>query len=137
MRLANIIRAVRFEPWAITPAGHAAVTDLVQRAASGQMKAEDDFLSQFIVARPEMSMASDGTATIHIFGTLLNKSTPIERTCGNTDYSQIRQEIDLAKSQGATEIVFAVDSPGGMVSGVRETAQAIRDFVLGRSSFLE
>lgn len=126
MRLANIIRAVRFEPWAITPAGHATLSAIVQRAAAGGLRADDNLLSQLIVTRPAMTIDENGTATIQIFGTLLSKSTAIEQTCGNTDYMQIRQEIGMAKAQGAERIVFAVDSPGGMVAGVRETAQAIR-----------
>lgn len=127
MRLQAILSAVRFEPWAITPSGYNAVAEILQRAITGQIKAEDSILDQLVNRRPEMSIDGNGNATVHVFGTLLAKSTAIERTCGNTDYAQIRQEITAAKSMGATSITLAIDSPGGMVQGVRATADAIRD----------
>ncbi len=137
MRLTNIIQAVRFEPWLITPAAHATIADVVMRAASGQMRLEDDFLAQIVNQRPPMSLGMDGTATIHIMGPLLSKSTPIERSCGITDYSQIQAEIMEAKAQGAKSIIFAMDSPGGMVLGCQETAAAIRDCGLPTAAVVE
>jgi len=125
MRLANIIRAVRFEPWCITPSAYAVIAQLVANASTGKLRADDGEFDDFMNTRPEMVIDPNGNATIHVFGTLLAKSTPIERTCGNTDYAQIRADLARAKSAGATSATLVIDSPGGMVQGVRETAAAI------------
>lgn len=137
MRLTNILHAVRFEPWAILPTAHATISEIVLRAASGQMQTAELSADAFVNQRPEMSIDENGTATIAIVGPLLSKSTLIERTCGITDYSQIRAEMSMAKEMGAQRIIFKMDSPGGMVLGCQETASDIRNIGLPTSTMVE
>jgi ClpP class serine protease len=117
---------MRFEPWAISAAGYAAAAEVVARASNGGLKAMEIEVESFVNQRPPMSIAS-GVATIHVLGTLLSKSTPIERSCGITDYAQIREELSTAiASPDCKSINLVIDSPGGMVQGCTETGSAIR-----------
>lgn len=127
MRFQRIYEAVHFRPWFISAAGFASVASLLERAESGGIPEQvgESWLSDFIRERPPMEMDGNGIAKIHIFGVVGLHLTGIEKTCGNTDYSDIKREISEALGLGAQGILFIVDSPGGMVTGCHECAEAI------------
>lgn len=80
-------------------------------------------------APPRSRMAvANGVATIPISGVLMKSVPKIFRWFGidATSYQEIQD--DLAKANGdagVTSILLAIDSPGGQVAGVKETADAI------------
>jgi signal peptide peptidase SppA len=79
-------------------------------------------------ARSRMSVA-DGVATIPITGVLMKSVPKIFSYFGidATSYAQIVQDVAQANADPqVTSIMLAVDSPGGQVSGVAETGEAIK-----------
>lgn len=68
----------------------------------------------------------DGVAVIEVEGTLVNKGSWIGMDCGETSYEGLRTQIERARRESSVRAaVFEVDSPGGQVSGVFETAAAM------------
>lgn len=67
-----------------------------------------------------------GVAVIEIEGTLVHKGSWIGMDCGETSYEGLRTQIERARRDASAKgVVFEVDSPGGSVAGVFETAEAI------------
>lgn len=127
MRFQRIHEAVHFRPWFISAAGFASVASLLERAEAGGIPENigESWLSDFIRERPSMEMDGNGIAKIHIFGVVGQHLTGIEKTCGNTDFNDIKREIGEALGLGAQGILFIIDSPGGMVTGCHECAEVI------------
>lgn len=120
MRFARILDAVYSQPWNITPQGWLAVHRLVQ----SRMFADPSNLSisDFVNPRPDMEIDSNGIAHIHVTGVLGQHLTNIERSCGNTGYEQIAQELDNSLGQGAAGVLLYINSPGGAAAGNTEIA---------------
>ena len=75
---------------------------------------------------PQMEMRDDGVAIVPVSGVLSVGVTPFEKWAfGLTDYRDIRADVDEAVMQGAKLIVFEMNSPGGSVAGLHETAEFI------------
>lgn len=74
------------------------------------------------------AVLADGVATIPITGVLMKSVPKIFRYFGveATSYSEIQADLAAANADPkVTSIRLAIDSPGGQVSGVKETADAI------------
>jgi signal peptide peptidase SppA len=68
----------------------------------------------------------DGVAVIEVEGTLVHKGSWIGMDCGETSYEGIRTQVERARRDTSVKgVVLEVDSPGGAVAGVFETAEAI------------
>jgi len=79
-----------------------------------------------------------GFAFIHIYGALLNDASPLDLGMGNTDYQEIIEDIEEAESNDAIHtVIFCVDSPGGMVSGMLEAANAINSMSKKSVGYIE
>jgi len=69
----------------------------------------------------------DGVAIIPIEGTLVQKGGWVGSSSGETSYQGLQTQIARAKRPDIKGAVFEVDSFGGMVNGVFETATAVRE----------
>lgn len=68
----------------------------------------------------------DGVAVIEVEGTLVHKGSWIGMDCGETSYEGLRTQIERARRDTAVKAaVVEIDSPGGAVSGLFETADAL------------
>ena len=123
MRFANIHNALYRRPWNLTPDGWLSMHEVFQSRLLAEAGNLD--ISTFVNQRLEMEVDGNGIAHIHISGTLGRRLSPIERSCGNTAYEQIEQELSDALSKDARGILLHVNSPGGMSTGNVETAQAV------------
>lgn len=123
MRFQRVIEQVYFRPWFITAEGHAAVRRVVE-AAMVRANGEPD-LSALMNPREEMEILPNGVAKIHVCGVLGKGLSPIEKSCGNTDYEQITDELEQAVEEGARGIFLEISSPGGTVAGNAEIAEAV------------
>jgi len=124
MRFAQIINAIYRAPWHITTDGWLSLHEVIQSRIFSEVGAELD-LSDFVNPRPDAQIDENGIAHIHILGTLGRHLTPIEKSCGNTGYEQIDEEIAQAQRDGARGYLFHINSPGGMACGNIETAERI------------
>lgn len=76
---------------------------------------------------PRLLEVSDGIATISIKGPLVNSDSPWLQYCGVTGYPEIRDALLAAANDGSVQqILLDIDSGGGAVSGVDDTAKLIR-----------
>ena len=76
---------------------------------------------------PRLLEVADGIATIAIKGSLNNDSGFWNEFCGMTGYPEIRDALIGAFQDASVEhIVLDIDSGGGAVSGVEDTAKLIR-----------
>lgn len=123
MRFQRIIEQVYHRPWFITSEGHASVRRVVEAALVRSNGGLD--LSAMMNPREEMELLPNGIAKIHVCGVLGKGLAPIEKSCGNTDYEEITDEIEEAVEMGARGIFLEISSPGGTVVGNAEIAELI------------
>jgi len=82
-------------------------------------------MADFVVTRKETAIDEEGIATIDIRGALIDDAPAIHGKIGNTDYREVRKDIEQVQADGAKAILFNVSSPGGTVAGAEETAKMI------------
>lgn len=138
MRLAHITNALYRQPWNLTSDGWLALHELYQ---SHLMLAKEGpqglKLSDLVNPRPDATIDDNGIAHIHIVGTLGKHLSAIERSCGNTGYEQIEEEIEIAMGDHARGFLFHVNSPGGMAAGNVETANLISTIPVPKAAWVD
>jgi ClpP class serine protease len=135
MRLAQITNALYRQPWNLTSGGWLALHEIVQSrlfANAGNLK-----LNDFVNPRPDATIDDNGIAHIHVTGTLGRHLSQIERSCGNTGYEQIEEEIGIALSDKARGFLFHLNSPGGMAAGNVETAAVISAIPVPKAAWVD
>ena len=108
------------------PTAYETIVDLVTRASEMKSESMDDIFDGMFEQREKMTI-ENGVAKIHVFGTLLQKASKLEKTCGNTDYADIKNDVDAAVAMGAQAIFLHIDSPGGIAAGMKPCAMHIRN----------
>lgn len=79
------------------------------------------------VEGPRLLSMDDGLATITIKGSLVNSDSPYLRYFGVTGYGEIREALMAAATDPEVkQILLDIDSGGGAVSGVDDTAKLVR-----------
>jgi ClpP class serine protease len=134
-KLLRTIEKVTLKPWVITPAGYAAVKQLIDSKLAG---------AQVDVSRQDFQGAETGytidrksIAQITVSGTLGQRLTWLEKFCGGCDYLDIAATVQEAIDDGADGILFVFDSPGGMAIGCDECAQVIADLPVPTVGFTD
>ena len=95
---------------------------LAERTASGQFDDDEDDEDS-----PRLLSVEDGIATVSIKGPLVNSDSPWLQYFGVTGYPEIRAAmLAAAEDPEVTQILLDIDSGGGAVSGVDDTAKLIR-----------
>jgi signal peptide peptidase SppA len=142
MRYLHLFDAIYRRPWYITSAGwltiHTVFTAHTHRrglAFAAQESGKEVLdradreglrLSDFINARPAMSIDRDGIATIDILGPVARGMSNIERACGATGFEELADDLKAAFCS-ARGILLRGDTPGGTVNGTPEVAQMIAE----------
>ena len=128
MRLQHIIEQVYYQPWFITPEGHASVVRLLENKLFSAASEDDteDLMGMIVRKRETSYIDGDGIGHIQMLGVLGNKLSQIEETCGNTDYKRVISEISAMQSSGVKGIMLDIDSPGGTVQGNEELVDAVQ-----------
>ena len=129
VRYRNIVRAISSMPWAILPETLAAITELVAiRAAGGRFSAEE--IEERISAGPgprQPYQETNAVAVIPVTGVLMPRASLLSQMSGATSLQSVGAAIDAAAADSAiSAIVLEVDSPGGSVGLVPETAAKVR-----------
>lgn len=136
MRLQHVLEQVFHKPWLITPAGHATIATLIERKLTdnevdGMMKIRSADTSlrgpDFFSGDPLPGMTiTHGIAEIPVHGVIGQRMGQIEKSCGAVDVNDLVSELEQANADPTVRaILFNIDSPGGMVSGTAEAADAI------------
>jgi len=85
-----------------------------------------DMLSVYMTQRQPMTN-DDGIAEVHLHGPMLSDASPIDLAMGSTSYEEIREDIEAANMDDDVKaILLRVNTPGGTVSGIEETYEAIK-----------
>lgn len=135
MRLAHITNALYRQPWNLTADGWLALHQIVQsRLFSETVNLQ---MSDFINPRPDGEIDENGIAHIHVVGTLGKHLSQIERSCGNTGYEQIEEEVTIALGDKARGFLFHFNSPGGMAAGNIETASLVSKIPLPKAVWVD
>lgn len=130
MRFENIIEAVYFKPWSITPAGWDSVHSIVKPHIDGKpmhdIRAEED-VDFFGNPIEKMEVTPQGVAIIPVKGVLLQHASLLDKACGACSYDDI-----IANLRSAMEMMPRVHScllnmatPGGMCVGNQEACDFI------------
>lgn len=123
MRFARIQDAVYRQPWNITAGGWLSVHEVLQSRLASDYK--NGRFSDWVNERPEMEIDRNGIAHIHVQGVLGKGLTNIEKSCGNTGYEQITDDLAEAEERAARGVMLHVNSPGGHATGNIETATRV------------
>jgi len=127
LRLPNVVAAVRETPWAILPSKLEEICAVVSaHAAGGALPARHD---PYAARRDAMRQRTPGAvAVVPIYGSLVPRAGLMSDLSGATSAESIAQQVSAAAADPAiSAIVLDVDSPGGSVFGIPETAQAIAE----------
>lgn len=85
-----------------------------------------EYFKQFNRLREPMTIDENGVATIEVVGPLMSGAVPIEKLLGVSDYADIQADLmEAMENDDIKAVVISVDSGGGMVLGVPETADMV------------
>ena len=128
MRFLNVLRSLSYDPWLIEASAYAAIHGIVtSRLSTGGQLEDGSMLAEFVNPRREARMDhATGLGHIHVCGVLGKGFSAFEKSCGNTGYEDIANDIDAMKAAGAEALIYTFDSPGGNGLGLPEAGDAIR-----------
>ena len=129
MKFQRIIEQLNYQPWFISAQGYKSVSDVFntyKKAFESNKTKSFLNLSDFVNPREDMMIDRDGIAHIHITGVLGQKMSKIEKSCGNTGYEQLADEIKKVSESNAIGVIFYLDSPGGSAVGAHSVAKMIQ-----------
>jgi protease-4 len=114
-----------FQPWLIRGDHLEFMASTISERSRADKKGSFK-LSDWCHVRDEMHIDSNGIAHISILGPLMNNPDPwIKKYFVLTDYKDVQSEMRAAIDEGARGTLFRIDSPGGTVSGINETAHGM------------
>lgn len=141
--LSGLVAAIRAQPWAIIPEYLEAIEAIAARALDEDILkklAGDGHGSQVDASR--MAVASvgtrlegargstirDGIAVVPVIGAIFPRAGMVNASTDGTSLDAVMHDIRVAEASGDVErIVMLVDSPGGVVSGLGEAAEGLRN----------
>lgn len=126
MSFSQIISHLDGSIWAIEPNKlRSIVAFLNVRLAGGKVPQEDiDAAAQ--QRRKPLRQVKGKVAVLPVFGTLIQRASGMEQMSGAADPGAIGQQFDEFMSDDSIgAIVLQVDSPGGVVFGIRELSDKI------------
>jgi signal peptide peptidase SppA len=125
MRFEGITRAVYFDPWLITEAGHASIVEMLKLLGAVAVDRTGTGACGEAVPVPQMKV-EEGVAIIPVLGPIGRRLPEFVKGAGYVDSADIIADAREAEANPAVHtIVFDIDSPGGMVNGTPEAASAI------------
>jgi capsid assembly protease len=139
MRFERMTRELYAKPWAIMPQVYDAFHATFQNMVEGRkLDASIEIFGEKIEYKlPEEYDVIQGVAVIQIDGVLGYRISEIDKACmGAVDYRDIRNAIAKANNdESVSSILLEINSPGGMVTGLKETAEFIANSAKAHGSF--
>ena len=121
MKYARTLKKLNSQIVAILPDDHKAILE----SASEMMAGEYD-PSLFDDSLPVYQELGN-VAIINIQGTIFPTCTKLEKTLGAVSCKEVRLAVKKARESEVENVIFNINSGGGVVQGVDETADAMRD----------
>lgn len=112
-----IYNAIYCQPWNIEPSAWGSLHQSLQAGNFGD-------LSEFFNGRPETVIDENGIMHSHVQGVLGNHP-PIAAKLGDTSYSDLHHDFDVAQEEQVRGIMLHIDSPGGQSAGNKEIAERV------------
>lgn len=136
------LAAIRAQPWAILPEYLDAIEALAERAMAAevlQVLAGDGHAARHAANLDAVAATGsplegaryatvrDGTAVVPLFGPIFPRANLVNASAGGTALDAVMRDFRVAQGSTAVDrVLLLVDSPGGVVSGLGEAAEAIR-----------
>lgn len=125
-RYRHVVESVFRQPWAILPEKLRAIAELVAMRVDGFRVDPQAAAEVAAAARKGPNHSTGATAVIPMFGTIMYRVGPMEEMSGAVSLQQFQRAFDAALGDDRIKsIVVPIDSPGGQVTGVPETAAKI------------
>lgn len=140
--VAALISAIRAQPWAIMPEYLEAIEAIAIRALDAdvlQLLARDGHAESMDTSRMAVaalgtrlegsrgSTVRNGAAVVPMIGTIFPRASMIGASTGGTSLDALMHDVRVAQASADVDrIVMLIDSPGGVVSHVGETADMLR-----------
>lgn len=129
-RLKRVRAYIANTPWAIAPGKLAAILELVSLRAAGEQLSTAEIAARLDAARPNRPAPvtpPGSVAVLTIDGAIVPKADLMTSISGGTSLESFTQELRAAAADpNVAAIVLNIDSPGGSVDLVPETAAEVR-----------
>jgi signal peptide peptidase SppA len=136
LRYRRIMQAVCETPWAILPSKLAVIVELITLRAEGYKLTDNEIAERIEAARPgsgrppyaTVGGSGGNVAVIPIYGVIMPRATLFSEISGGCSMTGLQQKLQAALNDDAVSaILLDIDSPGGNVALVPETAAVIRN----------
>ncbi|MGH7540867.1 MAG: S49 family peptidase [Gemmatimonadota bacterium] len=128
MKYPHIVRAFAETPWAILPAAYATILDLVEFRAAGYELSTDEIRDRVGARKPPVQTQAGDVAVLPLYGVLFPRANLMTEMSGATSLETWSATFrQLVRDPAVSAIVLDVDSPGGLVDRVLETAAEVRE----------
>jgi signal peptide peptidase SppA len=130
-KYSRILRAITEQPWAIRQATLDTMCAVVAARAAGVKLSQHEIRARIGAAQSKRSRSTVGVGAsavgvVPIYGVLAQKANMFTEISGGTSYQMILKDFrDFRDDPNVKAIVFDIDSPGGEVFGLEETAEEI------------
>jgi len=125
-KITRAFRAAIAQPWAITAEGFELVLSIANREHEVTTEALEAYRAQHVPTAERMTQRGS-VAIIDVRGPLFRHANLFTDVSGATSYDIVRRDLQHALDDPAiSAIVLSFDTPGGVVNGVNELANAIR-----------
>lgn len=125
----RVVSALLSQPWALLPDKLAALADIIAARAGGHLLSTDEIRARLGGDPPAAPAATtvNGVAVLPVFGVIAPRANLFTMASGGTSAESIMRAIRAAVADPKVQaIVLPIDSPGGSVYLIPETAAAIR-----------
>lgn len=127
---ARVAAHVLSRPWAVTPEMMATMADLLALRMQGGRLDRDEIAARINAAKPQPvgKVRAGAAAVVPIHGVITHRADMFSEISGMTSLEKVRAQLDAALQDKKVETVMLhIDSPGGSVDGVTETAAMVRE----------
>lgn len=133
MKHPHVMRYVRERPWAILPGALEAIVEILESAELG-LRSDEEIRAAILQARADRGGERDSTtlrvgttAIVPIYGVIMPRASMFEVSQSGTSLEELRSELnELVDDSDVKSIVLDINSPGGSVELLTETANEIR-----------
>lgn len=123
----RIAKAVAETPWAITPEMLGVIMDIVAHPELARVLRAEDDIDDEDWTDPDEPDKAGGVAVVELRGTILPRASLMSMLSGGVSLERLQAQLaELDADPRVDTIVLDIDSPGGTVTLVEETAALIR-----------